>query len=116
MWNISREKSGTTPGGMKTISFQQVRSAPKSRPIVYKTYVILRAPFRHPAIEWQQSAMNLIAPVSREWASAYYSVWHRICKFTHPFNIIFSDLQSAKTDIINADVDNNLTEFTFSIL
>jgi len=55
-----------TPGEMKTISFQLVRSTPKTRPIVYKTYVILRAPLRHPAIEGQQSAMNLIAPVSRE--------------------------------------------------
>ncbi len=77
-------ESGTTPGGMKTISFQQVRSAPKTSPFVYKTcYVILRAPLRHPAIEWRQSAMNLITPVSRERARAYYSVWHRICKFTH---------------------------------
>ncbi len=32
MCHISREKSGTIPGGMKTISFQQVRSAPKSLP------------------------------------------------------------------------------------
>ncbi len=42
MCQISRENSGTTPGGMNTISFQQVRSAPKTRPIVYKTYVVLR--------------------------------------------------------------------------
>ncbi len=83
MCHIYREKSGTTPGGMKTISFQQVRSAPKIRPVVYKTYVILRAPLSHPAIEWQQSAMNLITPVSRERARAYYSVWHRICKNSH---------------------------------
>ncbi len=66
MCHISREKSGTTPGGMKTISFQQVRSAPKTLPIVYETYIILRAQLRHPAIEWLQSAMNLITPVSRE--------------------------------------------------
>ncbi len=100
---------------MNTISFQQVRSAPKTGPVVYKTYVILRAPLRPPAIEWQQSAMNLIAPVSRERARVYYSVWHRICKFTHLFNIIFSDLWLAKSNIISADVDNNLTEFMFSI-
>ncbi len=37
------------------------------------------------------------------------------CKFTHLFNIIFSDLRLAKSNIISADVDNNLTEFTFSI-
>ncbi len=49
---------------MKTISFQQVRSAPKTSPVVYKTYVIPRAPLRHPAIESLQSAMNLIVPVS----------------------------------------------------
>ncbi len=115
MCHISREKSGTTPGGMNTISFQQVRSAPKTRPIVYKTYVVLRAPLRHPAIEWRQSAMNLITPVSREGDGAYYSVWHRTCKFTHLFNIIFSDLRLAKLNIISAGVDNNLTEFTFSI-
>ncbi len=42
MCQISRENSGTTPGGMNTISFQQVRSAPKTRPIVYKTCVVLR--------------------------------------------------------------------------
>ncbi len=96
MCHISRKKSGTTPGGMKTISFQQVRSAPKTNPVVYKTDVILRAPLRHPAIEWQQSTMNLIALVSRERARAYYSVWHRICKFTHLFNIIFRDLRLAK--------------------
>ncbi len=66
-------------------------------------------------IEWQQSAMNLIALLSRERPRAYYSVWHRICKFTHLFNIIFRDLQLAKSNIISADVDNNLTEFKFSI-
>ncbi len=59
--------------------------------------------------------MNLIAPVSRKQARAYYSAWHRICKFTHLFNIIFSDLRLAKLNIISANVDNNLTEFTFSI-
>ncbi len=48
-------------------------------------------------------------------ASAYYSVWHRICKFTHLFNIIIRDLRLAKSNIISADVKNNLTEFTFSI-
>ncbi len=48
-------------------------------------------------------------------ARAYYSVWHRTCKFTHLFNIIFSDLRLAKSNIISAGVDNNLTEFTFSI-
>ncbi len=80
-----------------------------------KTYAIPRAPLRHPAIEWWQSAMNLITPVSREGARAYYSVWHRTCKFTHLFNIIFSDLRLAKSNIISAGVDNNLTEFTFSI-
>ncbi len=64
MCNISREKSGTTPGVMKTISFQHIRSAPKTSPVVYKTYVIQRAPHRHAAIESQQSAMNLITPVS----------------------------------------------------
>ncbi len=64
----------------------------------------------------QQSAMNLITPVSTERARAYYSVWHRICKFTHLFNMIFSDhLRLAKSNIISAGVDNNLTEFTFSI-
>ncbi len=41
MCHISREKSGTTPGGMKTISFQQAKSAP-TIPVVYETYVILR--------------------------------------------------------------------------
>ncbi len=35
--HIYREKSGTTPGGMKTISFQQVKSAPKTSLVVYKT-------------------------------------------------------------------------------
>ncbi len=59
--------------------------------------------------------MNLIAPVNRERARAYYSVWHRICKFTHLFNIIFRDLRLAKSNIISADMNNNLTEFTFSI-
>ncbi len=59
--------------------------------------------------------MNLITPVSRERARAYYSVWHRIWKFTHLFNIIFSDLRLAKSNIISADMDNNLTEFMFSI-
>ncbi len=93
MCHISRENSGTTSGGMKTISFKQVRSAPKTRPIVYKTYVILRTQLRHLAIEWQQSAMNLITPVSKKRARTYYSVWHRICNFTHLFNIIFSDLR-----------------------
>ncbi len=77
--------------------------------------VILWAPLRHPAIEWQQSAMNLIAPISREWARAYYSIWHCICKFTHLFNIILRHLRLAKSNIISADVNNNLTEFTFSI-
>ncbi len=115
MCHISREKSGTTPGEMKTISFQQIRSAPKMSPVVYKTYVILWAPLRHPAIEWQQSAMNLIAPESRERARAYYSVWHHICKFTHLFNIIFRDLRLEKSNIISAEVNNNFTEFIFSI-
>ncbi len=115
MCHISREKSDTTPGGIKTISFQQVMSAPKTCPTVYKTYVILQGPLRHPAIEWQQSAMNLIAPVSRERTRAYNSVWHRICKFTNLFNIIFSDLRLAKSNIISADVDNNPTKFMFSI-
>ncbi len=46
---------------------------------------------------------------------AYYSVWHRTCKFTHLFNIIFSDLRLAKSNIISVGVDNNLTEFTCSI-
>ncbi len=60
--------------------------------------------------------MNLITPVSTERARAYYSVWHRICKFTHLFNMIFSDhLRLVKSIIISAGVDNNLTEFTFSI-
>ncbi len=45
--------------------------------------------------------MNLITPVSREGARAYYSVWHRTCKFTHLFNIIFSDLRLAKSNIIS---------------
>ncbi len=44
MCQISRENSGTTPGGMNTISIQQVRSAPKTRPIVYKTYVVYTYP------------------------------------------------------------------------
>ncbi len=77
--------------------------------------VILQAPLRHPAIEWQQSAMNLIGPVSRERARTYYSVWHRICEFTHLFNIIFRDLRLVKSNIISADVDNNLTGFMYSI-
>ncbi len=34
---------------------------------------------------------------------------------SHTFNIIFSDLRLAKSNIISADVDNNLTEFMFSI-
>ncbi len=78
MCHISREKSGSTPGGMNTISFQQVRSAPKTHPIVYKTYVLLRAPLRHPAITWRQSAMNLVTPVSREGARAYYIFFKRV--------------------------------------
>ncbi len=113
--HISIEKSGTTPGGMKTISFQQVMSAPKTCPIVYKTCIILRASLRNPAIEWWQSAMNLITLVSRERARAYYSVWHHICKFTHLVNIIFSVLQLAKSNIISTNVDNDITVFTFSI-
>ncbi len=40
MCHISRKKSGTTPGGMKTISFQQVRSAPKTSPVVYKRLLL----------------------------------------------------------------------------
>ncbi len=78
MCHISREK----------MSIQQFRSAPKTRPIVYKTYVILQTPLRHPAIEWWQSAMNLITPLSKEGTRAYYSVWHCICKFTHVFKSV----------------------------
>lgn len=38
--HITREKSGTIPGRMNTISFQQVRTAPKTFPIVYEFYII----------------------------------------------------------------------------
>ncbi len=93
MCHISRENGITTPGGMKTISFQQVRSAPKSRPIVQKNDVILRAPLRHPAIECQKSAMNLINPVSRArlkgWGAGFVRSWktwksHGILKLQFP--------------------------------
>ncbi len=80
--------------GMKTISFQHVMSAPKTCPIVYKTCIILRASLRNPAIEWRQSAMNLITPVNRERARAYYSVGHRICKFIISLFFVFSNWQS----------------------
>ncbi len=39
MCHISREKCGTTPGGMKTISFQQVRSATKTRTSFAPTWI-----------------------------------------------------------------------------
>ncbi len=42
-----------------------------------------------------------ISSPRREGARAYYSVWHRTCKFTHLFNIIFSDLRLAESNIIN---------------
>ncbi len=117
MCHISREKSGTTPGGMKTLDLWSLfnRSGLPQKLVQLSINVILRASLRQPAIEWQQSAMNLIAPVSRERVRAYYSVWHRIFKFTHLFNIIFSDLQLTNSNIISTDVENNLTEFTFSI-
>ncbi len=67
-------------------------------------------PFSDDSLLWISSP-----PISREGARAYYSVWHRTCKCTHLFNIIFSDLRLAKSNIISAGVDNNLTEFTFSI-
>jgi len=51
MCHITREKSSTIPGGMNTISVQQVRSAPKTFPIVYEFYVILQTLLRQPAIE-----------------------------------------------------------------
>ncbi len=36
--------------------------------------------------------MNLIAPVSRERARAYYSVWHRICVSSHTSLTLFLEI------------------------
>ncbi len=66
MCHISREKSATTPGGRKTISFQQVRSAPKTCPIVYETYVILRHHLDIQPLSDDSLLCNLVTPVSRE--------------------------------------------------
>ncbi len=60
--------------------------------------------------------MNLIAPVNGERARAYYSVWHGICKFTLLFKIIFSDLRLTKSNIISANMDNDLTVFTYNTI
>jgi len=64
MRQITREKSSTSPGGMNTISFQQVRLAPKTFPIVYKFYIILRTPLRQPTVKWGQSTDYLMTPAN----------------------------------------------------
>ncbi len=62
---------------------------------LYKTYVIQRSPLRHAVIESQTVCYESHRPGKQERARAYYSVWHRICKFTPLFNIIFRDLRPA---------------------
>jgi len=51
MRHITKEKNSTIPGEMNTISFQKVRSAPKSFSIAYEFYSILWTPLRQPAIQ-----------------------------------------------------------------
>ncbi len=86
----------------------------QNSPIVYKTNVILRTPLRHP-LRVTTVCCESHRPGKQAAGQSILQCLTSYCKFTHLFNIIFSDLRLAKSNIISSDVDKNLVEFTFSI-